>query len=562
MRGIDEVVSGAALLLTPLVALAQVELPGTQPNELSAPPEPSSTCGCHDGYDPVAAVEPSESYRATAMAVAARDPLFRAAFEVARKDRPELTDLCLRCHAPVAWLNGRSEGDLAQLIESDLESVSCDICHRMESNEPYIGSGQFKIDALTRKRSRRGAEPFGGHSVLRTSFVASAEACGACHSLFNPAENAHDENGAEYPFAYYEQRTYEEWKDSKAFRDNVTCIDCHMKKARGRGVEGGDVYDDLAVHSFVGGNTFVVDAVRILYPQLGLRDEANQVKEWIRESLRSAAELTTTTGPVEVVSGGSFPVQVRLTNKTGHKLPSGYPEGRRVYLSVELALDGRAPEILSGAWDEATGMVVRDAQLRAYETEHGRYENGTSIRTRSLLLMNQILLDTRLPPEGFTPSFPDMVPVGRDYGTGPEYRHWDDVSYEFTAPEVSIRTPGNLVVRAMYQETDGEVVDFLIAAAAGTDAASDLERVWNRLNHAPPQEMVSVSIPVTVQPRTATPDAGGPRSPGGGAPPSSVGCAVAAGARPSWGSLAWWVLVFLGVRGAGVRREVRVGMRG
>lgn len=551
--------SGGALLLTAVAALAQVELPGTQPNELSAPPEPSSTCSCHDGYDPVSSVEPGESYRATAMSVAARDPLFRAAFEVARRDRPDLTDLCLRCHAPVAWLNGRSEGDLSQLIESDLESVSCDVCHRMERNEPYIGSGQFKIDTQTRKRSRRGAEPFGGHGVLRTSFVASAEMCGACHSLFSPVENAHGALGVEFPFPYYEQRTYEEWKDSRAFRDNVTCIDCHMKKARGRGAEGGDVYDDLAVHSFVGGNAFVVDAVRILYPELRLNEEASQVKAWIRASLQSAAELTTTTGPIDVRSGQSFPVQVRLTNKTGHKLPSGYPEGRRVYLAVELTLAGRAPEMLTGAWDEARGVLVSDPQLRTYETEHGRYENGMSIRTRRLLLMNQVLSDTRLPPEGFTPSFPDMVPVGRDYGPGPEFRHWDDVAYRFTAPEVSAPTPGTLVVRAMYQATDGDVVRFLMSAAAGTEAAADLERVWDRLGHDLPREMVSVAIPVTVRPGRSTPDGGRPIGPGAGERRGSGGgCLAAGGFRTSWVPVLLLVLLF--VRGFRARcRPLRSG---
>ena len=526
--------SGTALLVPLLVVFAQVELPGTQPNELRLPPEPSSTCSCHDGYDVGASVEPTESYRATAMALAGRDPIFRAAFEVARQDRPELTDLCLRCHTPMGWLNGRSEGDLAQLTPSDLESVTCDICHRMESNAPYIGSGQLKIALSTAKRSRRGAAPFGGHGVLQTSFVSTAEMCGACHSLFNPAEVAHDEAGNEFPFPYYEQRTYEEWKDSRFSRDNISCIDCHMKKVRGQAVQGGPVYDDLLVHSFVGGNVFAIDAVRILYPELALAREVTQVKAWVQESLQKAAELTTMTPLIDTTSGRSFPVQVRLTNKTGHKLPSGYPEGRRVYLEVRLELNGRAPQILSGAWDESTGTLIRDSQIRTYETEHGRYENGLSTRTRRLLLMNQVLLDTRLPPEGFAPSFPDMTPVGRDYGAAPPYRHWDDVSYAFTAPDVAAVTQGNLIVRAMYQETDGEVVQFLVGAAAGTEAADQLSDAWNRLGRAPPHEMASVSIPVTVRPGSGSSGDGGVPGPGDGSgtpPPSSVnsGCCASTG---------------------------------
>ena len=390
--------------------------------------------------------------------------------------------------------------------------------------------------------------------VLQTSFVASAEMCGACHSLFNPAESAHDETGTPYPFPYYEQRTYEEWKDSKAARDNVTCIDCHMKVAQGAAVRDGETYDDLAVHSFVGGNIFAVDAVRVLYPELALGRAANQVRTWVKESLESAAELSTTTGPVDVESGQSFPVEVRLTNKTGHKLPSGYPEGRRVFLAVDLELDGSTTETLTGFWDDATGVLVPDRQLRTYETEHGRYENGTSFRTRRLLLMNQILSDTRLPPEGFTPSFPDMIPVGRDYGNAPPYRHWDDISYTFTAPEVSALAQGNLRVRAMYQETDGDVVRFLMGAAAGTDAVTDLETVWGQLGHAPPHEMVSLSIPITIRPSSSSnPDAGMPMSADGGVSEEKdsgfgLGCLSAITPGSSFGPTMMMMAFAVGVR--------------
>ena len=79
---------------------------------------------------------------------------------VANDDRPNLTDLCLRCHAPMAWLNGRSEpGDGSQLIPEDLESVTCDICHRMvptPDGPQLIGDGQFHLSPSTAKRSRRG----------------------------------------------------------------------------------------------------------------------------------------------------------------------------------------------------------------------------------------------------------------------------------------------------------------------------------------------------------------------------------------------------------------------
>jgi hypothetical protein len=118
------------------IPLAQVPLPGTQPNQLTYPVAISEACGCHQTFDSEQMSEPGQSYRATLMANSARDPVFRAAFQVARQDKPQLTDLCLRCHAPVGWLNGRSEGELTGLEPEDLSSVTCDLCHRMVPPPP------------------------------------------------------------------------------------------------------------------------------------------------------------------------------------------------------------------------------------------------------------------------------------------------------------------------------------------------------------------------------------------------------------------------------------------
>ena len=482
--------------------MGQVPLPGTQPNELNLPPEASSTCSCHDSFTSDAFSEPGQSYKATMMALSGRDPLFRAAFEVARQDRPALTDLCLRCHTPSAWLQGRSEGDLDQLTVEDLQGVTCDICHRMVPTEPpLIGDGQITLSQSTAKRSQRGNPPFNGHGVIRDDYTKSSLMCATCHSLFNPDELAHDASGQSLGFAYYEQRTYEEWRDSVYPSREQGCVSCHMKVERGAAVRGGEVYEDLPVHNFVGGNTFAARAVQVVNPQLNIALEIGQMERWVEENLAAAAELEIISSPSDVVSGEAFPIEVRLTNKTGHKLPTGYPEGRRVYLEVSLQLDGGASMILSGAWDPTTGNLIRDPQVRTYETEHGRVENGQSQRTRSLLLMNQILKDTRLPPEGFRPSHPDMLPQGRDYGAGPPYRHFDEHRYAFTAPMVSQPTAGVITVRAMHQSTDGEVVDFLTSEAAGTAAASELARAWDALGHAPPKEMVAVTAPVVVRPQ-------------------------------------------------------------
>jgi hypothetical protein len=72
------------------------------------------------------------------MGQAARDPLFWAAMTVAAQDsiwaigRPNATDLCLRCHFPQGWLDGRSDPTNAALMTGeDYDAVHCGLCHRL-----------------------------------------------------------------------------------------------------------------------------------------------------------------------------------------------------------------------------------------------------------------------------------------------------------------------------------------------------------------------------------------------------------------------------------------------
>ncbi len=488
-------------------------LPGTQPNELAIPPEPTSSCNCHIAN--TLGENSPRSYLPTAMALSARDPLFRTAFEIARADRPNVSELCLRCHAPLGWLNDRSKGDLAELEPEDHFSVACDLCHRMvpPANQ-LIGDGQYTVSPQTAKRSGRGLFT-DRHLTAQSDYVGSSEMCGVCHSLFNPLEKSHDPEGTEIAPVYYEQRTYEEWRDSifGAGATKKECVDCHMRRGTSELVGGGTVYPDAAQHVFIGSNDFVARAMRILQPELDLGPGVAFVSRIAQENLRAAVELEIrSAGPIEAFGGRNFEVSVRLTNKTGHKLPTGYPEGRRVYLEVTLELAGQTPQVLTGAWDPQTGKLVEDPQLRTYETLHGRVDaqNPRGVRTRHLIMMNQILADTRIPPEGFRPRFPDMVPHGRDYGSAP-YRNYDDVTFTFAAPMVAGATSGTIKVRAMHMITDGHVVEFLTQTAPqGSPEAANLLRVYEALGKVPPKEMASVSVAMLVSPPPPEPDAGFP----------------------------------------------------
>lgn len=113
-----------------------VRMPGTQPGQGVVVRSSQGCLGCHGGYD--LNVEPAFHWKGSMMAQAARDPIFWACLTVAAQDaiwavgNPNATDLCLRCHFPGGWLEGRSDPTNASLMRGeDYDGMACDFCHRL-----------------------------------------------------------------------------------------------------------------------------------------------------------------------------------------------------------------------------------------------------------------------------------------------------------------------------------------------------------------------------------------------------------------------------------------------
>lgn len=130
-------VPGPASAWTPVVVANDplVRLPGTQPGQVTLE-GPGQCLNCHSGYGGGSA-EPGH-WQGSMMAQAARDFLFWATLTVAAQDsiwavgRPNGTDLCLRCHSPQGWLEGRSSPtNGSDLTGSDFDGVHCGACHRL-----------------------------------------------------------------------------------------------------------------------------------------------------------------------------------------------------------------------------------------------------------------------------------------------------------------------------------------------------------------------------------------------------------------------------------------------
>jgi len=134
--------SSGAVAFTPMPVADDplLRMPGTQPDQGANLNEPRTCLACHGEREKNAEgfiVSPGHSWGGSAMAQAARDPIFWACMAVAAQDsvwaigNPNAVDLCERCHFPEGWLGGRSDPPNASLMTgSDFDGVHCDLCHR------------------------------------------------------------------------------------------------------------------------------------------------------------------------------------------------------------------------------------------------------------------------------------------------------------------------------------------------------------------------------------------------------------------------------------------------
>jgi hypothetical protein len=121
----------------------EVQMPGTQPNEVGNFESPDKCDNCHAGYnnlDPGA--EPATGWRGAAMGNAGRDPVFWATLAIAEQDFDGAGDLCIRCHSAGGWYGGRSTPtDGSGLAASDDNGIDCDTCHastNTDNSDPLL----------------------------------------------------------------------------------------------------------------------------------------------------------------------------------------------------------------------------------------------------------------------------------------------------------------------------------------------------------------------------------------------------------------------------------------
>lgn len=509
--------------------------PGTQEGQIVEELWEVNECQlCHGDYNPTH--EPFHPWAASMMGQGARDPIFWAALAVAEQAAANVGDLCIRCHVARGWIEGRSQpSNGSGLSPGDFQGITCATCHRMV--DPVYESGvspavdeqilagikrhpvgfhssQFVIDPYDRRRGPRDlGTGFIWHDWEKSPFHTESNMCGTCHDVTNPLFDRQPDgryafNDLDEPHPTFEardgfplERTFSEWQASAFGQGPVdmggrfggargplvsTCQDCHMPTTTGTACApsiGGPVRDDLALHDFRGATTWMLDAVRNLYPDTETFLSAESVaaaKARNVEFMRQASDMH-----LAVVRPSTL--YVRIVNQTGHKLPTGHLEGRRMWINVRFLDAGGQLVREYGAYDPDEATLVHDTKI--YEAVVGLDEAmaaylGVQPGPSHLFpLNNKFFLDNRIPPRGFTHEVFELIqaePVAYSYRDG---QYWDHSSYAI--PPGATRA----VARLLYQTITREAVEGLRDANVTNNAGEILYQQWVATGKSPPIEM-------------------------------------------------------------------------
>ncbi len=631
-------------------APVQVEQPGTQPTEVNGATSPTNCDNCHGGTSNPQ-LEPAHGWYGSMMSHALRDGLFWGALAVAEEDfvpgsdpatRGGVGDLCLRCHGPDGWLQGlASPTDGSGFLGKEEDGVECEICHLLVNpdepvnvtgtteieNAPYLaydagsGTGYYGSAQMVMNGNGTRLGPYANadanHPFLRSPFHRSAELCGTCHDVSNPAvgDLAHN-NGSMVPlapgsfggtqagdtaafnnppYAYGTvERTFSEWRASALDTTSVndypslpadlrvaggildtayhraydarseadyedgtpryfTCQTCHMSAGTGLGCKQPGVRQrtDLPRHDLTGGAYWSPDL--ILYQAdhgtLRIGSLTTEQRSALADArLRAEAMLHGAASLTAHQEGDTLEVEV--TNLTGHKLISGYPEGRRMWVQVVFRDAGGGSVGVRGGYGPI-GRTVEDSAgtphpveslldpegTTLFDVEPGMDQEwavqllglgypadlalvydrltdlpvlklgelatepqGSAAPTFHFVLNNVVVHDTRIPPYGFSydealerSALPVPASQYGDPGPGGTYEHHAEVAYAVPATAVTAQ------VRLLYQQTSWEYVQLVWLANDGLSAflgatGADLLDAWLNTGMSPPFEMAATEV--------------------------------------------------------------------
>jgi hypothetical protein len=250
-----------------------------------------------------------------------------------------------------------------------------------------------------------------------------------------------------------------------------------------------------------GGNAWLPSIIAAINPVEVNAASATAASGRAVSMLQKAAAMDLT----YATAGDSFQAVVTVTNRTGHKLPTGYPEGRRMWLHVVARDAGGAIVYESGAYNPSTGTLTHDPKAAVYEAELGispalagalAVPHGPSFH---FALNDSIYKDNRIPPQGFTnAAFAAFggAPVDPDRpGLVPRYADGQNSDTQrFGLPS----SAKSVYVELLYQTTSKEYVEFLRDQNTTNTAGQTMYNVWTGNGRAWPVVMQTDSLGLNI----------------------------------------------------------------
>ena len=395
-----------------------------------------------------------------------------------------------------------------------------------------VGSGQMFVDSDTSKRRgpRNDVSPK-SHTFLYSRFHKSRQMCHTCHDVSNPVL-ANVVLGAGAPETrsaasfFHVERTSSEFELSAyanvggaptgppmaatGVTNASNCQDCHMPRVPGKFAKQGSARTDVASHSLSGGNSWVTRILASVDSGGPVADSYNQAildgtkypgAELETAGLQGAGaalvdgsdralDLLQRAATVELVNDPPGDAVLRIVNHTGHKLISGFPEGRRMWLHVRFldALGQTISEINpydplqtttdgQGNWQYLSGgdLAITHDEL-VYEAKMSSSLTGEE-KTFHFVLATDRYKDNRIPPRGFrvADASARMAHPRWHGGDAPDY--FTAAEYAGGYDEVRIPKPAaakGWVATLFYQSTSKPYIEFLRDEITGSASSLTL----------------------------------------------------------------------------------------
>lgn len=397
--------------------------------------------GCH-GFDPQMNamidwqgndVNVHDDWSTSMMANSAKDPFWRAKVSheglVNPSHKLDLETKCTSCHAPqghfTSILRGKAHYTIDDMVGDSigLDGVSCGACHmKSAENLENLFSGNANYDTsgvMFGPYTTPFAAPmnsFVGFNPVFSEHINSSGICASCHTLFTESVDLEGELTGE---TFAEQATYHEWINSDFDDEGSTprsCQSCHMPRIEDNIVISANYLflqprSPYALHDLIGANIPMIKMMQANKDNLNIEAADEHFEETIAKTLALLQEKSLDIDlSLDEINNDFISFDVKLTNKAGHKFPSGYPS-RRVF--IEFLVFTELGDTLF-----ASGVVDNEYRLRGHnddfephydiisdESEVQIYQyvvgdvNGdvTTVLERAY----QGLKDNRLPPSGF-----------------------------------------------------------------------------------------------------------------------------------------------------------------